>query len=106
NLKVRSTNGQPLRVRVRGFELTLKNTSIEPGITINFHVSPRANQLPDLRFLPMGMGESISEDQSLYIRCNDGSTGYVKIGSYDGGGWTVLSAVAILENDIRLQGHL
>jgi hypothetical protein len=106
NLKVRSTNGEPLRVRVSGFELILKNTSNEPGITINFPVSPRANQLPDLRFLPMGMGESISEDQSLYIRCNDGSTGTVSIGSYDGGGWTVLSAVAILTNDIRLRGHL
>lgn len=106
DLELRSTNGQPLRVRAKKFELTLCNTSKEPGITINYPVSPRANQLPDLRFLPMGMGESISEDQFLSIRCNDGSTGKVSIGSYDGGGFTTLTAVAILEDNTRIEGHL
>ncbi|HMK25717.1 MAG TPA: hypothetical protein VK483_06775 [Chitinophagaceae bacterium] len=106
NLKVRGINGQPLIVKAKRFELTLSYTSIEPGITINYPVSPRANQLPDLRFLKLGIGESIEEDQFLSIPCNDGSTGKVSIASYDGGGWTVLSVVAILKDDTRIKGHL
>ncbi len=106
NLELRSTNGQPLSLRAKNFELTLTNTSREPGITINYPVTPGANQLPDLRFLPMGVGESIIPDQFLSIPCHDGSTGKASIGSYDGGGFTTLTAVAILEDNTRLEGHL
>jgi len=106
NLKVKSTNGKPLSIKAKSFELTLSNTSVEPGITINYPVSPRAKQLPDLRFLPVSIAESIEEDQFISLPCHDGSTGKVIIGSYDGGGWTTLTAEAILEDDTRIKGHL
>ena len=106
NLKVKNTNGKPLTVKAKTFELTLSNTSVEPGITVNYPVSPRAKQLPDLRFLVLGMGESISEDQFLSIPCTDGVSGKVSIASYDGGGRTILTVVAILKDDTRIKGHL
>jgi hypothetical protein len=106
SLKVQRRNGQPSALKAKSFELHLSNTSRETGITINFPLSPRANQLPDLRFLPYSVAESVDEDQFITITSNDGSTGKVQIGSYDGGGWTTLTAEATLEGDIHIKGHL
>jgi hypothetical protein len=106
DLKLVSTNGKPLAVKATSFELTLSNTSTEPGITINYPVSPKADQLPDLRFLKADIAESLKEDQLLTIPCKDGLTGKASIGSYDGGGWSTLSVVAVLDDDTRIRGHL
>jgi hypothetical protein len=106
-LKVRSHNGQPSALKAKKFEIRLSNTSNEPGITLNAPLSPSPKQLPDLRLLPpLAMAESIKEDQFISIPCTDGATGKVNIGSYDGGGWTTLTAEAILEDDTRIKGNL
>lgn len=106
SLKVQRKNGQPSALKAESFELKLSNTSKEPGITLNAPLSPSPDQLPDLRLLPLSIAESKEEDQFITIPCTDGSTGKVFIGSYDGGGWTTLTAEAILEDGTHIKGHL
>ncbi|MEO6613638.1 MAG: hypothetical protein ABIT05_12685 [Chitinophagaceae bacterium] len=106
NLKLKSTDGKPLALKAKSFELTLSNTSMEPGITINYPISPATDQLPDLRFVKADIAESNKADQSLTIPCTDGSTGKASIASYDGGGWSTLSVVALMEDSTRIRGHL
>lgn len=106
NLKVQKRNGGDSPFRVARFELKLNNTSTEKGTTLNFPLEPSRVQLPDLRLLPDGIPESNEADQSIEINSTDGKTGYFLIGSYDGGGWTNLTAVAVLEGGIRIEGTL
>ena len=106
NLKLQRRNGQPPSLKADEFELRLSNTSREPGITINFPLSPRANQLPDLRFLPHPGAESGQDDQLLTIPSANGVTGKAFIGSYDGGAYTTLTVYALLEGGIRIKGEL
>ncbi len=108
NLKLQGKNRKPLNVKAESFELRLNNTSKEPGITINYPLSPGANQLPDLRFLPLPNIESVDEGQSISLSSPDGVSGKAYIGSYDGGGWTMLTAVAILNDGhhTHIQGRL
>ncbi|NOT51859.1 MAG: hypothetical protein HOP10_11355 [Chitinophagaceae bacterium] len=105
DLKVHGPNGQPLRSRVRSFELRLSNTSKEPGIVLNAPVTPLTT-FPDLRFLPQSNAAVSDEFQKADIGCLDGSSGSILIGSFDGGGYTTLTAVAILQDNSRLEGHL
>src|SRR6266487_345843 len=108
SLELRSKNGKPLTVKVESFELTLHNTSREPGITINYPIEPDAKQLPDLRFLLLPTIESIDDDQFITVGSPDGTTGKAMIASYDGGGWTTLTAEAILKDKTHthIKGHL
>jgi hypothetical protein len=106
NLKLQGKNGKPLKVKAESFELRLNNTSIEPGITINYPVEPDPNQLPDLRFLHFPNIESIEEDQFITVGSPDGVSGKAYIGSYDGGGWTTLTAEAILTDKRHIKGNL
>lgn len=105
-LKLQSKSGKPLKYKAQSFELKLSSTSREPGITINYPVRPAANQLPDLRFVPLPIAESDNEDQSITVTCKNGTTGEAFVASYDGGGWTTLTAVAKLEGGIYIEGHL
>lgn len=105
-LKLQSKSGKPLKYKAQSFELKLSNTSIEPGITINYPLSPRANQLPDLRFIPLPIAESDAQDQYITVSCNNGTTGEAYIASYDGGGATTLTVEATLEGDIHITGQL
>lgn len=106
NLKLQGVNGKPLKAKAESFELTLKNTSIEPGITINYPVEPDPNQLPDLRFLLHPSIESLDPDQFISIGSPDGITGKAMIASYDGGGWSILTVEAILKDGRHIQGRL
>lgn len=108
NLKLQGKNGKPLKVKAESFELHLYNTSIEKGITINYPLEPDQKQLPDLRFIHRTDIESVEEDQSITVASPDGKTGKAFLASYDGGGWTVLKAEAILDDDdkTRVQGRL
>jgi hypothetical protein len=106
NLKLQGKNGKPLKAKAESFELRLNNTSIEPGITINYPVEPDPNQLPDLRFLHLPMIESTEHDQFISVSSPDGITGKTYIASYDGGGWSILTAEAILKDGRRIKGRL
>ncbi|MEO7924108.1 MAG: hypothetical protein ABIR30_10540 [Chitinophagaceae bacterium] len=106
NLKVQKRNGGDSPFRVSRFELKLDSTSAEKGTTLNFPLNPPSNQLPDLRLLPDSIAESGEADQYIEINSTDGKTGYFSIGSYDGGGLTTLTAVAVLEGGIRIEGTL
>ncbi len=106
NLKVQKRNGGDSPFKVIRFELKLDSTSNEKGTTLNLPLNPSLNQLPDLRLLPDSLAESNEADQSIEINSTDGKTGYFSIGSYDGGGWTTLTAVAVLEGGIRIEGTL
>lgn len=105
-LKVQGRNGGMSSLKAVRFELKLSNTSREPGTTLNMPLQPSANQLPDIRFLPHAIGESIDEGQYIEINSADGKTGTATLASYDGGGWTTLTAVAVLEGGFRIEGTL
>lgn len=105
-LKVQKRNGGFPALQAVEFELRLSTTSREPGITINAPLNPSANPKPDIRFLEHPEGELFEEDQFIKIPCRDGTTGEVIIGSFDGGGWTILTADAILEGGLRIKGFL
>jgi len=97
-------SGSPT-VKAKAFELRLINTSKQPGICLNAPLSPSAPK-HDLRFLPQD-GATVSPDgQFIRIPCEDGENGEVVIGSFDGGGWTILNAEAVLENNTRIKGVL
>ncbi|MEO6611006.1 MAG: hypothetical protein ABIT05_09600 [Chitinophagaceae bacterium] len=106
NLKLQGKNGKPLNVKADSFVLRLSNTSREPGITINYPVYPDDDQLPDLRLILDPRMESIEEDQYISVGSPDGSTGKAYIASYDGGGWTTLTAEAVLKDHRHIKGHL
>jgi hypothetical protein len=106
DLKVQDHTGGVSSLKVARFELKLSNTSREKGTTLNMPLNPSANQLPDLRFIRHPIAESINEDQYIEIPSADGKTGTAIIASYDGGGWTTLTAVAVLEGGIRIEGTL
>jgi hypothetical protein len=108
SLKLQGRNGVPTSKKAKSFELKLINTSTEPGMTINFPVNS-SNTSPDLKFLYKAPTSVIVDTlaQSLKIICNPSKqTGECKIGSYDGGGWTILNAEAILDDSTRVQGRL
>lgn len=106
SLKLQAKGGGPTTKKVKSFQLKLSNTSTEPGVTINF--PPEAvNPMPDLRFM-IQPNASIGDDkfQSLAIGCSGCQSAQFKIGAYDGGGWTTLTAEAILTDGTRVPGHL
>ena len=99
-------NHQPASEKAKEFRLRLSNTSKERGITINMPLSPAAQQLPDLRFQPQTGAVITEEGQVMTIYCPAGClTANFKIASYDGGGWTTLAAVAVLQTD-SIKGEL
>ncbi len=106
SLKLQARGGGATTKKAKVFELRLSNTSREPGITVNFPTAPD-DPMPDLRFLVQSNGQVEDEFQSLNIDCPRGcQTAQLKVGSYDGGGWTTLTAEAILQDDTRIQGRL
>lgn len=105
NLKVYGRNGQPPTLKAKSFELRLSNTSNEPGITINAPLVPLFT-LPDLRFLPQANAAIGEQFQLVKVECNDGINGNISIGAFDGGAYSTLTAVAILEDNTRIEGHL
>ena len=109
SLKLQSRTGKPLTTKAKSFELRLLKTSKEPGITINFPLAPKTPSPPDLQFLYQQGADTLEEAQYIKLSCPTGClSSNVKIGSYDGGGWTVLKAEAILDdgNETRVQGQL
>lgn len=105
NLKVYGRNGQPPTLKAKAFELRLSNTSNEPGITINAPLVPLTT-LPDLRFLPQANTAIGEQFQIAKVECNDGINGNISIGAFDGGAYSTLTAVAILEDNSPIEGHL
>ncbi len=105
-LKVQGKNGRPLLQKAKAFELRLSNTSREPGITLNFPLHPGDPQ-PDLRFMIQPGADTSEAGQLIHIPCPGGCiTGSAKVGSFDGGGWTTLTAIATLEDDTQIKGNL
>lgn len=107
SLKLQGRNGIATTKKAKSFELKLLNTSREPGITINFPVNS-TNESADLKFLQQP--DAVITDtasQGMVIMCRPArQTADFKIGAYDGGGWTILTADAILDDDTRVQGKL
>src|SRR5688572_8011307 len=107
SLKLRGRNGTTTSKKAKSFELRLSNTSTEPGMTINFPVNS-LNTSPDLQFMPQANAVILdTTSQTMKIICHSGSqTGEFRIGSFDGGGWTVLNAEAILDDNTSVLGRL
>lgn len=106
-LKVQGKDGKPIPVAVKSFEVRLNNTSKIPGVAINFPTTPQSPALPDIRIQGEEEEPGIGSDgQSVIIPSSDGKTGDVTLASYDGGGYTILTATALLDNGTVLQGKL
>ncbi|HET9744434.1 MAG TPA: hypothetical protein VFP97_01910 [Chitinophagaceae bacterium] len=107
SLKLRGKNGTTTSKKATNFTLRLSNTSTEPGLTINFPVNS-TNNSADLKFLKQA--DAIITDtasQGMTILCRPArQTADFKIGAFDGGGWTILNAEAILEDNSTVQGRL
>jgi hypothetical protein len=70
-LQVKGKNGKPPSFKAKYFELELKNTSRENGITINYPAKKSAGALPlpDLGFVPQE-GATIAKDgQAIKVIC-------------------------------------
>lgn len=107
DLMLQGKNGKPLKQKAKSFEIMLSYTSREPGITINFPLSPVKNGTPpDLQLLEQPNSEIENESQKMKIDCEGCTTSSFKIGAFDGGAYSTLTAVAILEDDSRITGHL
>ena len=104
-LHLQDIGGGSPTVKAKAFELRLINTSKQPGICLNAPLTPSAPK-PDLRFLPQDNATISQQEQFIKIPCEDGENGEAVIGSFDGGGWTILTAEAILENNTRIKGVL
>ena len=105
-LELKDRNGRSASEKAKSFKLRLSNTSKERGITINMPLAPAAQQMPDLRFHPQQNAIITEEGQSMIISCPAGClTANFKIACYDGGAWTTLTAVALLETD-SIKGSL
>lgn len=107
SLKLQGRNGTTTTKKAKSFELRLSNTSTEPGMTINFPVHS-TNTSPDLKFMPQANAVILDTlFQTMKIICDPGKqTAEIKIGSYDGGGWTVLNVEAVLVDNTTVQGRL
>lgn len=105
-LRLQRKGGGAPPVRADHFELTLASTSNEPGITVNFPLEPKKPGLPDLRLIGDPRIESADADQKIDVGTADGINGTGYVASYDGGGYTVLTATAVLEDKRRIVGNL
>ncbi len=104
-LHLQEIDGSSPAVKAKFFELKLVNTSKQPGICINAPLSPSTPK-PDLRFLPQERATLGPDGQTIKIPCEDGESGQAVIASYDGGGWTILNASAILTDGKTIKGVL
>lgn len=104
-LKVQGRNGQPPTVKAKKFELRLSNTTREPGMTITAPLTS-VGDLPDLRFIPQLNANISDEFQFMELKCTDGISGTASIAAFDGGGWSTLTVVAILDDETRIPGSL
>ena len=104
--RLQAPGGGKPGLKAKFVELRLSGTSKQKGVTINFPLEPNDPPDPDLRFLEQEDAVLKQEDQYIKITPDDGATGGVEIGSYDGGGWTTLTATATLENGDSVKGHL
>ena len=104
-LKIVSINGRPPTIKARSFELKLSNTSNEPGIVLNAPLEP-ISSFPDLQFLPQRNTAVADQFQTADIRPANGISDSITIASFDGGGYTTLTAKAILEDNTEIEGHL
>ncbi len=106
NLKLQRRDGKPLTNKAVRFELQLLQTSAEPGIAINYPTNPGPPK-PDLRFIMPLRYDTANQGQFLSIDCTSPCiNGSAKLGSYDGGGWTTMTAVAILQDSTLIKGTL
>lgn len=105
-LQLQGKDGKEPRLKAKAFELRLVNTSREPGVSINYPIVPTTPAKPDLQFLKQEGAVVESEGQQMRLPAANGKTGTALIGSFDGGGYTVLEVEAILEGSLRVKGHL
>ncbi len=104
-LKLVNPEGKPLTVKAKYFEAKLLKTSAEPGITINYPLNASASGKHDMRLLNEAYQPASGDGQILKVPTIDGETGSLAIGSYDGGGHTMLEVVAFLEDGSQVTGH-
>jgi hypothetical protein len=107
SLKIQGRNGTTTTKKAKSFQLKLSNTSSEPGITINYPVNS-TNKSSDLKFLSQPRSVMMdTANQTMKIICTPSvQAASFKIGSYDGGGWTILNVEAMLDDNSTIQGRL
>ncbi|RZS74182.1 hypothetical protein EV199_0026 [Pseudobacter ginsenosidimutans] len=104
-LKLVNPEGKPLNVKAKYFEAKLMKTSQEPGVTINYPLDATAPGKHDMRLLNEDHQPASGDGQTLTVNTSDGETGSFAIGSYDGGGYTILEVTAFLQDGSQVTGH-
>jgi hypothetical protein len=103
NLALKDKNGNTHKIKATAFNLSLVNTSKEPGVCINYPLNENSLSSPDLKFVSE---KSYNEGQNLDLIPVNGFTASVQIGAFDGGAYSILEAEAVLEGGLRIRGRL
>ncbi|HET6766639.1 MAG TPA: hypothetical protein VFH08_04550 [Chitinophagaceae bacterium] len=105
-LVLQGKNGKPLSQRPSFFRIRLENTSREPGITINYPIKPLSPSPPDLQLEDALAMDHDKEHQYMQIQSYLLPTATFRVNSFDGGGYSTLTATAVLEDGSVITGHL
>lgn len=105
-LKLKPKEGKQLTVKATSFKITLHNTSEEPGIAINYPAVKQDKDLPDLRLLAAATANPVNNGQQITLPANNGESAFATLASYDGGGYTTLTAEAVLTDGRIIKGKL
>ncbi|NML23913.1 hypothetical protein HHL16_23735 [Pseudoflavitalea sp. G-6-1-2] len=105
-LNLKPKEGQTLKAKAASFKVILNNTSEEPGIAINYPAVKPDKNLPDIRILAAGQSTPVNNGQQITLPANDGESAEATLASYDGGGYTTLTAEAVLTDGRVIKGKL
>lgn len=109
---LRTADGSPPSQKMQTLEWELRETSREPGITINWPRQPAGNE-PDLYFPPQqavaagASREPVGDGgQKVVVTFDEGGlSDRIEVHPRDWGAWSTLHATAVLENKRRVVGR-
>ena len=106
-LKLKHKNaGKKGLIKAEAFEVTLVNTSAEPGRTINYPIVREAKEPFDIQLHNAGAKAAQGDGQQLTLRPQSDQSATLWVVPYDGGGYTTLQAKATLSDGRVITGKL
>lgn len=104
--RVVAMDGSEPAVKVAQFEWTLRDTSREPGVALNFPINATDDRY-DLELSASGPGFALVDAKQRVLRSEpSGLSDTVQVVPFDWGGWSTVQVTAVLEGGRRLTGRL